>query len=75
MLKYTKVCTIKNLLDSGASALIVFKDNLHKYQRIPKYKKNKWFTLPGIFNTAFILDSKFKLPELNHTEDTYANSL
>ena len=41
----SKVCTIKILSDSSASASIVCKDILYKYHKILKDKKNKWSTI------------------------------
>ena len=39
--KYSKVHTIKKLLDNSASASIVLRDILHKRDKILKDKKNK----------------------------------
>ena len=50
----SKVPTIKILLDSGASALIVRKDLLYERHKILKDKKNIWSTMAGTFNTTFI---------------------
>ena len=39
--KNSKVCTIKMLLDSGTSALIIYKDVLYQPHKSLKDKKNK----------------------------------
>ena len=70
--KNSKVCTIKILLDSGASASIVRKDILHERHKILKDKKNKWSTMAGTFNTTFVTEIILKLPELNHSAEIYA---
>ena len=54
----SKLCTIKILLDSGASVLIIRKDVLHKRHKNCKDKKNKWSTMAGTFNTTFITEIK-----------------
>ena len=41
----SKVCTIKILLDSGTSVLIIHKNVFHKRHRKLKDKKNKWLTM------------------------------
>ena len=66
------VCTIKILLDSSASALIICKDVLYKQHKILKNKKNKRSTMAGTFNTIFITEIILKLPELNHFAKIYA---
>ena len=43
--KKSNVHTIRVLLDSGASALIIRKDVLHERHKILKDKKNKWSTM------------------------------
>ena len=63
--KNSKVRTIKILLDSSAS--FVCKDVLYKHHKILKDKKNKCYTMAGIFNTTFQAKLKLKLPELNYT--------
>ena len=65
--KNSKVCTIKILLDSGASVLIVRKDVLYKRERILKDKKNKLSTMAGTFHTTLITEIILKLPELNYS--------
>ena len=47
--KNSKVCAIRILLDSGASASIVRKDILHERHKMLKDKKNKWSTMTVIF--------------------------
>ena len=47
--KNSKVRSIKILLDSGAGASIVRKDELHECHQILKDKKNKWSTMAGTF--------------------------
>ena len=63
----SEVCTIKILLDSGVSALIVRKDVLYKHHKILKDRKNKLYTIAGLFNTTFVIEIIYKLSELNHT--------
>ena len=63
--KNSKVCTIKILLDSGASALIVREDVLYERHKILKKKKNKWSTVAGTFNTSFLTELILKIPESN----------
>ena len=65
----SKVCTIKILLDSGASVSIVCKDVLYKRHRILKDKKNKWSTMEGTFHTTFVTEIILKLPELNKSAE------
>ena len=67
----SKVCTIKILLDSSASASIVSKDVLYKGHRILKDKKNKWSTMAATFNTTFVTEIKSKHLELNHSAEIY----
>ena len=61
--KSLKVCTIKILLDSGASVSIVRKDVFYERHRILKDEKNKWSTMAGTFNTTFAMEFKLKLLE------------
>ena len=61
--KYSKVCIIKILLDSGASASIVCKDVLYQRHKILKDKKNKWSTMAGTFNTTSIKEIILKILE------------
>ena len=61
--KNSKVCTIKLLLDSGASASIVRKDELFDRHKIIKENKNKWFAMAGTFNTTFVTEIILKLSE------------
>ena len=68
----SKVRTIKILLDSDASILIVPKYILYERQRIIKDKKNKWSTMAGTFKTTFVTKIILKLPELNHSAVFYA---
>ena len=68
----SKVCTIKILLDSGASVLIIRKDILYKRHKILKDKKIKWSNMAGTFNTTFVIEMILKLPELNHSAEIYA---
>ena len=70
--KFSKVRTIKILLDIGASASIVRKDVLHERNKTLKEKKNKWPTMVGTFNTSFKTEIQLKLPELNHFAEIYA---
>ena len=72
--KYSKVCSIKILSDSGASAFIICKDVLHDYHRILKDKKNEWSTMAGTISTTFVTEMILKLPELNHSAEIYAKS-
>ena len=67
-----KVRTIKILLDTGASALIVHKDVLYKFYKIFKDKKNNWSTMAGTFNTSFVTEIILKLPEFNRSVQIYA---
>ena len=69
--KNSKLCTIKILLDSGTSALIVRKEVLHERHKILKDKKNIWSTMARTFNTTFVTDIILKLPELNHSAEVY----
>ena len=66
--KNSKVCTIKIILDSGASASIVRKDVLRERHKILKDNKNKWSTMAA----SFIIKYKLKLPVLNHTTENNA---
>ena len=68
----SKVCAIKILLDSSASALIVHKDVLYERHKILKDKKNKRSTMAGTFNTTFVTEIILKLPELIHFVEIYA---
>ena len=68
----SKVCTIKILLDGGASASIVHKNVFYKHHRILKDKKNKWSSMVGTFNTTFVIEIMLKLPGLNHSAEIYA---
>ena len=68
----SKVHTIKILIDSGTSALIIHKDVLYERHKILKDKKNKWSTMAGTFNTTFVTKIILKLPELNHSAKIYA---
>ena len=52
----SKVCTIKILLDSGASTSIVRKDVLQECHKIFKNKKNKWSTMAGTYKITFITE-------------------
>ena len=70
--KNSKVCTIKILLDNGASASIVREDVLYKCHKILKDKKNNWSTMAGTFNKTFITEIILKLSELNHSAEIYA---
>ena len=70
--KNSKVLTIKLLLDSGASSLIIQKDMLYKRHKILKDKKNKWSTMAGTFNTTFVIEIILIPPELNHSAEIYA---
>ena len=63
--KNSKVCTIKLLLDSSASASIVCKDVIYKRHRILKDEENKCSTIAGTFNTTFVIKLNLKLPESN----------
>ena len=65
--KNSKVCTIKILLDSGASASIVCKDVLSKRHKIHKNKRSKWSNMAGMFNTSYMINLEQKLSKLNHT--------
>ena len=65
--KNSKVCTIKILLDSGASASTVRRDVLYKRHKILKDKKNKRSTMAGTFNNTFVTEIILKLLELNHS--------
>ena len=69
--KNSKVCTIKILLDSHASASIVNKDVLYKRHKILRDKRNKWSTMAGTSNTTFVQETISKLPELNHSMEIY----
>ena len=71
--KNSKVCSIKILLDSGASAIasIIHKDELNERHRIQKDKKNQWSTMAATFNTSFVTEIILKLPELNHSAEIY----
>ena len=68
----SKVRSIKILLDSGASTLIVHDNILQKYYRILKDKKNKCSTMVGTFSTTFVTEIILKLPQLNHSTHIYA---
>ena len=68
----SKVCTIKILLESGANVSIVRLDELDKRHRSLEQKKNKWSTIAGTLNTAFVIEIILKLPELNHSAEIYA---
>ena len=70
--KNSKVCTIKVLLDSGTSAIIVRNDVLYERHKILKDKKNKWSTMLGTFNNTFVTEIIFKLLELKHSAKIYA---
>ena len=69
--KNSKVRAIKILLDSEASALIVYKDILYERHRILKDKKNVWSTMARTFYTIFVIKIILKLPELNHSATIY----
>ena len=70
--KNAKVHTIEILLDSGASVSIVLnKDVLHERHQILKDKKYKWWTMARTFNTSFVTEIIFKLPESNHYTEIY----
>ena len=69
--KNSKVCTIKILLDSYASASIVCKDVVHRNHKILKDEKNKWSTMKGTFNTTYTTELTFKLLELNPHAEIY----
>ena len=60
----TKVHTIKILLDSGASDLIVRKNVLSKYHNILKNKTSNWSTMAGMFNIYYVTNFNLKLSEL-----------
>ena len=64
--------TIKVLFDSSANTSIICKDKLYKGNRILNDKKNKWSTKEGTFNTTFVTEITFKLPELNNSVEIYA---
>ena len=70
--KNSKVHTIKILLYSSASALIIRKDVLYECHKILKDKKNNWSTMAGTFNTTFVTETILKLPELNDSGEIYA---
>ena len=71
--KNSWVHTIKILLDSGASALIVRKDVLYKRHKILKEQKNKWSTMAGTFNTTtFVTEIILKISEMIHSAEVYA---
>ena len=61
--KNSKVCTVKILLDSGASASIVRNDVLYERHKILKDKTNKWSTMAVTFNTTFVTEIMLKLPK------------
>ena len=71
-IRNVKVCAIKILLDSGASASIVRKNVVYERHKILKDKKNKRSTMTGTFNTTFVTEIILKLPELNHSAEIYA---
>ena len=52
----SKVCAIKRLLDSGASASFIHKTVLHESHRILQNKKNKWSIMAGTFNTTSVME-------------------
>ena len=54
MRKKSKVCTVKILLDSGASASNELNEILHERYKILKDKNIKWSNMTGILNTTFV---------------------
>ena len=67
----SKVLSIKILLDSGASASIGSKDVFYAHHKILKDKKNKCSNMAGTFNTTFVTEIIFILPEWNHSMEFY----